>query len=94
MKQLTAKPKKVEAKPEEQATVKPAAAQVASTATPVPPQADDITSKMQAVLAQLGKAKGRQAVEALFKKYGATRGSEVKPEDREAFVAEARAQIG
>ena len=82
---------KTKGAPKEKEASKPAHE---SKSTPVPPEADDVLGQMQGALAALVKAKGRSAVESLFKQHGVTRGSEIKPENRLAFIADAKAQLG
>lgn len=57
----------------------------------VPPEAslEDVRDALRA----LAGAKGTDPCSALLKKFGASKSSELKPEDRAAFVAEAKALV-
>lgn len=70
-------------------TAAEAEAHRAPNAVPAEASLEDVRDALRA----LAGAKGTDPCSALLKKFGASKSSELKPEDRSAFVAEARALV-
>ena len=70
-------------------TAAEAEAHRAPNAVPAEASLEDVRDALRA----LAGAKGTDPCSALLKKFGASKSSELKPEDRAAFVAEAKALV-